>query len=48
MIKTILFDVDGTIIDTEYVMTHYLQKTLREELEKELPIQELHYILGIP
>lgn len=48
MIKTILFDVDGTIIDTEYVMTHSLQKTLREELEKELPIQELHYILGIP
>ena len=26
MIKTILFDVDGTIIDTEYVMTHSLQK----------------------
>ena len=35
MIKTILFDVDGTIIDTEYVMTHSLQKTLREELEKD-------------
>lgn len=48
MIKTMLFDVDGTIIDTEYVMTHSLQKTLREELEKDLPIQELHYILGIP
>ena len=24
-----LFDVDGTIIDTEYVMTHSLQKTLQ-------------------
>ena len=48
MIKTMLFDVDGTIIDTEYVMTHSLQKTLREELEMDLSIQELHYILGIP
>lgn len=28
MIKTILFDVDGTIIDTEYVMTHSLQKNI--------------------
>ncbi len=26
MIKTILFDVDGTISDTEYVMTNSLQK----------------------
>ncbi|MBF0725333.1 HAD hydrolase-like protein, partial [Enterococcus gallinarum] len=43
MIKTILFDVDGTISDTEYVMTNSLQKTLREELEKNIPIKELHY-----
>ncbi|OJG80066.1 hypothetical protein RV14_GL000725 [Enterococcus ratti] len=28
-------------------MTHSLQKNLHEELEKDLPIQELHYILGI-
>lgn len=48
MIKTILFDVDGTIIDTEYVMTHSLQKTLLEELKKEVPIRDLDYILGIP
>lgn len=48
MIKTILFDVDGTIIDTEYTMTHSLQKTLFEELGKEISIQELNYILGIP
>lgn len=48
MIKTILFDVDGTIIDTEYVMTHSLQKTLLEELKKEVSIRDLDYILGIP
>lgn len=48
MIKTILFDVDGTIIDTEYVMTRSLQKTLLEELGKKISVQELYYILGIP
>lgn len=48
MIKTILFDVDGTIIDTEYVMTHSLQKTLLEDLKKEVSIRDLDYILGIP
>lgn len=48
MFKTILFDVDGTIIDTEYVMTRSLQKTLKEEQDKEVTIEELHFILGIP
>ncbi len=31
MIKTVLFDVDGTILDTEFVMIKSLQKTLKEE-----------------
>lgn len=48
MIKSILLDVDGTIIDTEYVMTRSLQKTLLEELDREIQIEELKYILGIP
>lgn len=48
MFETILFDVDGTIIDTEYVMTRSLQKTLKEEQNKEVSIEELHFILGIP
>ncbi|WP_100065827.1 HAD family hydrolase [Miniphocaeibacter massiliensis] len=48
MFKTILFDIDGTIIDTEYVMTKSLQKTLLEEKELSVSIKELNYILGIP
>lgn len=48
MFKTILFDVDGTIIDTQYVMTRSLQKTLLEEKQLEVPLEDLHFILGIP
>lgn len=48
MIKTILFDVDGTIIDTEYVMIHSLQRTLMEEKKQEVSERDLQYILGIP
>lgn len=48
MFKTILFDVDGTIIDTQYVMTKSLQKTLLEEKQLEVSLEDLHFILGIP
>lgn len=48
MFKTLLFDVDGTIIDTENVMIRSLQKTLFEELNKKIPVEDLNYILGIP
>lgn len=48
MFKTLLFDVDGTLIDTAYVMTHSLQKTLQEEKQQSVAIEDLDYILGIP
>ena len=37
MIKTVLFDVDGTILDTEFVMIKSLQKTLKEEKNLDVP-----------
>lgn len=48
MIKTVLFDVDGTILDTEFVMIKSLQKTLKEEKNLDVPEENLEYILGIP
>lgn len=48
MIKTVLFDVDGTILDTEFVMIKSLQKTLKEEKNLDVPEEDLEYILGIP
>lgn len=48
MKKTILFDVDGTLIDTEKPIIKAFQKTLKEELNLEVPDEELFYILGIP
>lgn len=48
MIDTILFDVDGTILDTEYVMIRSLQLTLKKLKGTEVPVDELNYILGIP
>ena len=48
MIKTILFDVDGTISDTEYVMTNSLQKHCVKKLEEEYPIKNYIIFLGIP
>lgn len=48
MSKTILFDVDGTLIDTEKPIIESLQKTLKEILNIEPPAEELFYVLGIP
>ena len=46
--KTLIFDVDGTIIDTEFVMVSSLKKTLYEEKGIEMSEEDLHFILGIP
>ncbi|WP_332237215.1 HAD family hydrolase [Sporolactobacillus sp. KGMB 08714] len=48
MINTLLFDVDGTLIDTEYVVIESLQKTLKEELGLTISDKELEFVLGIP
>jgi len=48
MSKTILFDVDGTLIDTEKTIIKSWQKTLKDVLNIEPEAEELFYILGIP
>lgn len=48
MIKTILFDVDGTLIDTEQIILESLQDTLETELNLNIHDLDLKFALGIP
>lgn len=48
MIKCIIFDIDGTLIDTEYVFKKSLQKILQEEGIREYSWDEMDFILGVP
>ncbi|WP_342534549.1 HAD family hydrolase [Lysinibacillus sp. FSL K6-0057] len=48
MVKAIIFDVDGTILDTEQAILQSLQRTLREETQKDYPFEALRFALGIP
>jgi HAD superfamily hydrolase (TIGR01549 family) len=48
MLKTILFDLDGTLIDTESIILESLQVTLQDELNLFVNNNELTFVLGIP
>lgn len=48
MLRAIIFDVDGTILDTEQAILQSLQRTLREETQKDYPFEALRFALGIP
>lgn len=48
MTKTILFDIDGTLINTEKTIIKSWQKTLKDTLNIEPAVEELYYVLGIP
>lgn len=48
MYKCIIFDVDGTIINTENAVIGSLQKTLKEMLGREYGRDELTFVLGVP
>ena len=45
--KHIVFDIDGTLIDTEYAVLHSLQETIRALSGREIPCSELKFALGI-
>lgn len=46
--KHILFDIDGTLIDTEEAILQSLQDTVREMRHKDIGRHELKFALGIP
>ena len=48
MYNHIIFDIDGTILDTEFAVLSSLQKLVFEELNKNFSFEELRFALGIP
>jgi len=46
--KHIVFDIDGTLIDTEYMILFSLQKTVMQIKNINLGFNELNFALGIP
>ena len=41
--KHIVFDIDGTLIDTEYAVLHSLQETIKGLSGREIPCSELRF-----
>jgi len=48
MIKTILFDVDGTIVDIQKVVLSTFKEVIKEYLNTNVNINDLAFALGIP
>lgn len=46
--KHLIFDIDGTLLDTEYAVLHSLQDTIMQYSHKKIPLDELNFALGIP
>lgn len=46
--KHIVFDIDGTLIDTEKALLKSLQETIFKITRKEIEVNELKFALGIP
>jgi HAD superfamily hydrolase (TIGR01549 family) len=44
----IIFDIDGTLLDTEFAVLTSLQRLALEELNKKFDFDELRFALGIP
>ena len=45
--RHIVFDMDGTLVNTEFAVLHSLQETIRELSGREIPCAELTFALGI-
>ena len=45
--RHIVFDVDGTLVDTEYAVLHSLQDTIKTLTDKLIPLEELTFSMGI-
>ena len=48
MYKLAVFDIDGTLIDTERTGVESLVMTIRELLGKDIPYEEAYKAFGIP
>ncbi|MDG2784592.1 HAD hydrolase-like protein, partial [Vibrio parahaemolyticus] len=48
MVSALIFDVDGTILDTEKAILCSLQWVLKEELNEDYTLEALEFALGIP
>ncbi|HDR5271087.1 HAD family hydrolase [Bacillus thuringiensis] len=48
MISSLIFDVDGTILDTEKAILCSLQWILKEELNEDYTLDALEFALGLP
>ena len=45
--KHMVFDIDGTLIDTEYAVLHSLQETIKGLSGREIPCSELGFRLTV-
>lgn len=45
--KQIVFDIDGTLIDTEHAVLYSFQETLKTLCGESVPIEKLNFALGI-
>lgn len=46
--RHIIFDIDGTLLDTENTGLYSLQKTVKDILGKEMPLKDLYTYFGVP